>query len=265
MTSARSIPPWLSAVVARLELDARAFVTSQEIADLAVAASPDMKNPLIVVRKLSERGWLLPTEIRGVWEFVPGAAGGVYSGKQSFRTLRAALTAAPDLDIRVGLESAMWLHSVADRIPAEETYTARPETPIPAGLRRSGHVVTFDSATAPDEIDGIPVENPATILAHAATRPARLHDLRGFRAHLPELADLADQADLERESERLSEASRRRLAYLLSETLPNFAAALVPQPGGLVWFGPRRKQGRWSAHWNVMDTTRTKETAGDRA
>ena len=84
----RSIPPSLAPVLEHLELERPKLVSVAEIA--TIAEQFGILTPgKIVAHRLAERGWLLPTEVRGVWEFAPADQAGPISGGDGMLTLLA--------------------------------------------------------------------------------------------------------------------------------------------------------------------------------
>jgi hypothetical protein len=74
----RSIPPSLAPVLERLELDDARLVTTERLAELLRQAGVRTA-PRTVAARLRDRGWLLATDQRGVWEFAPAALAGAHS------------------------------------------------------------------------------------------------------------------------------------------------------------------------------------------
>lgn len=63
-----------------LELERPQLVTASQLAELRARA--DVRTPLrVVASRLRDRGWLLATPQRGVWEFAPAELAGPYSSK----------------------------------------------------------------------------------------------------------------------------------------------------------------------------------------
>jgi len=249
----RSIPPALAGVVELLELERPVTVTTAQLAGYVERAG--VKTPAhVVIQRLAERGWLLRTGVRGVWEFAPGEHAGPYSHGDRWLTLRAALDKQPDLPVRVALGSALWLLDLTDRAPDVAEFALPTGVHVPVALRRAYRVVRFDPNLAPEKIRGLPVHNPASVLVHLADRPS---DVRSWGAVLDVLADLVAAAsldDVRAELQGRAHATGVRLAYLLSGVAPDLVEQLDVAPGHKVWFGPRGKLRHHDATWNVADT-----------
>lgn len=249
----RSIPPSLAGVVELLELDRRVTITTEELTaliDRAGAASPAR----VVINRLAERGWLLKTGVRGVWEFAPGEHAGPYSKSGSWTTLRAALSKDPAMPVGVALGSALWLMDLADRAPDIHELALPQAIHIPAALQRAYRVVRFDAHLPPNQIQGLFVHRPATVLAHIAHRPSAVRSWSSVMAALAELVEASSLDDLKTELGGRPHSTSVRLAYLTQGVAPNLAEELRIVPGHKVWFGPRGRLRHHDATWNVADT-----------
>lgn len=75
---ARSIPKGFSGVLEELELERPQLVTTSQLASLCERSG--IRTPAkVVASRLREKGWLLATPQRGVWEFAPAELAGPYS------------------------------------------------------------------------------------------------------------------------------------------------------------------------------------------
>src|SRR5258706_15209611 len=86
----RTIPASLAPVLEQLELEPADLVTMSHLDELVRSAGVGTETRTVAAR-LRERGWLLATGQRGVWEFAPGAVAGAHSRGGPTRLLRAAL------------------------------------------------------------------------------------------------------------------------------------------------------------------------------
>jgi len=241
-----------------LELDAPEVVTMADLAELVERAGIGTE-PRLVAARLRERGWLLPTGTRGVWEFAPAAHAGPIGHGDLYLPLRAALAGRPTLNAAVCLASAMRAHGLAERAPDRLEVAVPRGTSVPEGLRRRARVVMFEAQLPLYLLNGVPVHVTATVLVHLAARPA---DVRGWGDIPDTLADLVattEPADIDREIAGRPRSVRVRLAYLLQGIAPDLASRLLPpEEGGRsapkVWFGPRGPLKRHSNRFSVADT-----------
>lgn len=255
---ARSIPASLAPLVELLELERPTPLSVRQIAELI--ARTEMRTPTrVAIQRLAARGWLLPSGIRGVWEFAPGERAGAFSDGDPLLPVRAVLAAAGSASPRhlpsVALGSALWLHDLADRAPDIPEVAIPEKTAVSAPLARRCRVVHF-SARVPSvrKRGGILVHTPATILVHLAHRPRDVRSWAGILEVLGRLVAAADEQQIHTELEGRPHATRVRLAYLLSGVAPALADRLRATPRGKVWFGPRRPLRHHDARLNVADT-----------
>jgi predicted transcriptional regulator of viral defense system len=247
----RSLSRQLAPLVAELELRQPVLVSLQELAALAEEAG--LRTPAkVIAARLRTTGWLLPTGQRGIYEFAPGAHAGPYGHGDPFIDLRAALSAGQPLV--VALQSALWLHGLAERAPDRHELAAPPGSAVPTSVRRRMRVVRFTAYLPPAQIDQLPVHRTGTILVHLAAKPGDVRGWTTFAEALPELAAQSTAEDLEKELRSRPGTVRPRLAYLLSGVAPALADRLEPTaPPSVTWFGSSRASHRYDKRFNVAD------------
>jgi len=254
----RSIPPALAPLVEQLELERPSIVSVRQIAELIARTA--MRTPTrVAIQRLAERGWLLPTSVRGVWEFAPGERAGAFSDGDPLLPLRAVLAAGPDTSGEhrpsVALGSALWLHDLADRAPDTPEVAIPDSAPVSIPLRRLCRVVHFSAHVPPvRKRGGLPVHTPATILVHMAHRPRDVRSWGSVLENLARLVAAADEPQIHAELAGRPHATRVRLAYLISGVAPALAGRLSATRRGKVYFGPRGSLRHHDARLNVADT-----------
>ncbi len=251
-TPVRSLSKQLAPVVAELELRQPKLVSLAELAILAEEAG--LRTPAkVIAARLRATGWLLSTGQRGVYEFAPGSHAGPYGHGDPFIDLRAALSVEHQLV--VALQSALWLHGLAERAPDRHELAVPTGTAVPASAKRRMRVVHFSTRLPAIYIDQLPVHRPATILIHLATKPADVRGWTMFAEALPELAARSSVSDLEQELDQRPSTVRPRLAYLLRGVAPEVADYLQPTtPPSVTWFGNTRTSRRYDKRFNVADS-----------
>lgn len=251
--TARSIPPCLAPVIAAMELERPRLLTVQQLAILTAAAGL-RTSARVIAHRLVQRGWLLPTSARSVWEFAPAERAGAYSDGDSSNPVRAVLALAPSQTIAVALGSALYLRGLADRGP-DILEVALPEAqPLPRGLARTCRITRFVAHLPTETVQDVPVHRLESVLVHAAHRP---RDVRSWGALMEVVAAsfaTVDTAALRQELVGRPRATAVRLAYLLSGVAPVVAKALMPTGTQRVWFGPRQKVRRYDAARGIADT-----------
>ncbi len=249
----RAIPTSLARVVEALELDAPLVVTSREMLDLVKRLQVDTPAN-VVVQRLARQGWLLPSGVKGVWEFAPGAHGGRIGHGDPFLALRAQRAATPDLDARVALESALWLHGFINRAPSRHIVSVPELTRPPIGLRRAYKTTLFSPVDPAAKVKRLPVCAPATALVHSAHAPTAVGNWGLVLDGLGALVEAADPAGVLAEARDRPNATRARLGYLVEPFDQRLADELDVVDLGTVWFGPRQPVRRRNSRWHVVDT-----------
>lgn len=248
----RSISPSLAPIVEQLELERPYVVTVDEIGELAEQAGVGSPGA-VIAHRLSERGWLSSTEVRGVWEFIPGERAGAIASGDRLITLRAVLK-AHDVEVALALGSALWMLDVSERAPDQHEVAVPDDDYVPAALKRSYRVVKYSAHLPPTEVTDVPVHSPGTVLVHLAHRPTHVKSWTNVLNHLTELVDLTSEDEIRTELEERSHATWVRLAYLLDGVAPELVSRLEIEPSSKVWFGPRQELRRHNARWKVADT-----------
>jgi predicted transcriptional regulator of viral defense system len=250
--SSRSLSKGMARIVTELELQQPTLVTIEELTELAHEVQ--LRTPAkVLAARLRATGWLLPTAQRGVYEFAPGSHAGPYGHGDPFIDLRASLRTGHQ-PITVALQSALWLHGLAERVPD------RHEVAVPAGatvshaIRGRMRVVRFSPRLPPAEVEQLPVHQPPTILVHLASKPSDVRGWHTFAEVLPELVSRSSIEDLDRELQKRPSTVRPRLAYLLSGVAPEAADRLQPnRPPTVTWFGASRTTRRFDNRFNIAD------------
>lgn len=249
----RTIPPKLGPLLELLELERPTVVTLATLAALAEQAKVSGR-PKDLAVDLASRGWLLPTGVRGAWEFVPAERAGPYSSQNPWLPLRGLLADRPDLPVRVALGSALWLLDLTDRGPDRQELAAPPGFRLPTTLARAYRVMRFAPVLPAQEVQGLPVEAPASLLVHLAERPAAVRSWEAVLSALPRLLERVAAEDLAAELAPRTAATQARCGYLVAPYASGLVGHLEPAAGGVTWFGPRGPVRRSDARWNVVDT-----------
>lgn len=255
-STGRTLPAGLATIVEALELDQVRLVTTAVLEDLRARAGIATPARLIALR-LRERGWLLATARRGVYEFAPGAHAGAVSRGDQTLALQAALAARPDWSLGLTMQSAAWALGLADRAPSRLEVAAR-DRDVARGvagiLGDEARVLTFAPALPMETRRGVPVMSVDSVVVHMAAHPAHV---RSWQSALEWLPDLAAEVTADRVEEELTGRPRAvavRAAYLLSGLRPDICTQVTPAPGGKVWFGPRGPLIRHDSKLLVADT-----------
>ena len=253
MNTTRTIPRGLGQIVERLELDRPQVITLNELKAIVQEAGIGT-SPRLVAQRLRERGWLLSTGLRGVWEFAPASHAGAHSRGGPLLPAIAAFALDPQLRAVVARGSAAWLHGLADRAPRRLELAAVPGERVPAGLERRAKIVIFSARLEPVWKRGLPIQQFETLLVHLAARPSQVSSWGAVAEWLGDVVAGADEAKILSELSDRPRAVWARLAYLISGLWPELAERLGADVTTKVWFGPRRKLRRHSQKWQIADS-----------
>ena len=250
---ARTVPRGLASVLEELELERPQIVTMRDLEGLCSRVGVRTE-PRVVASRLRERGWLLPTARRGVWEFAPAELAGAYSSCDPLLPARAIMAARPEAGFALAGHSAAWALGFADRAPAtvELAFPGRVPLRLPDGVRASSFAPARGTAVA----RGVPSLRPEGIVVHLGAKPDSSRSWHGVREWLPEVARELDPAALLEELEGRSAATAARTGYLVQGLRPDAASAVMEArpPSSAVRFGPRRPALRHDALWLVSDS-----------
>ncbi len=244
----------MASVVEHLELERPQIVTIDQLAEVMRALGVAGK-PALAAFRLRKFGWLLPTGVRGAYEFAPADRAGPISQGDALRTVRAVLAEQPALPLAAALGTALALGNLTDRGPEVPEIALATTHKIPRPLRgKSARILRFDWTLPAPQRTGVPVHQPATVLVHIAHRPSHVRSWATMLEAIPELVAIAPWEDIAREVHNRPHATHVRLAYLTQSVAPTLASALGIRPAGKVWFGSRGPLLRHDAAWNVADT-----------
>lgn len=247
----RSIPPSLAPVVEQLELEDAHLVTAEDLE--AILRETGVRTATrTVASRLAERGWLLKSGTRGVWEFAPGAVAGPHSRSGPTRPLQAALAKWSNLQCALTFQAAAWAMNAADRVPARLEVAAATN----ADARRLPDILdasVFAANVPPLILKGVPVLRAASVLVHMAASPTHVRSWTSAVEWLPDLAFDADPRDVRTELAGRPLTVAARFGYLVQGLRPDLAAS-IPSPASKTWFGPRGPLRRHDSRWQIADT-----------
>lgn len=257
MTVGRAIPSSLAPVLAQLELHRPTIVTQpwiqQRISDAGSAMDAST-----AIRRLRELGWLIPLRVQGAWEFAPADRAGRLSGGDPFIEARALSAVRPTARVHIGLESALFLRSLASRQPAQEVLLIDSGTPAIRALDNFRRVEMTLPDSAFSTVDGLQVQTPAGVLATLAIRPSAFKDWPSVAEWLATAAARSDAATMAGLLAGRPAAAWARAAYLLRRGNNAEAAvrlnAVRPVGNGPFYLGPRSGPGAYDKETDVIDS-----------
>lgn len=244
----------MAKILERLELDRPLLITSRELD--AMLQEEGIATPVAVfAARMREKGWLLPTGQRSVWEFAPASYAGAYSTGDKFLPLQAFMAAHDNLRPMLTGHSAAWAFFLANRMPVHVDVVL-PHPPariaVPEGIR----IHAYEPRLAPIEVKGVLSLALESVVVHMAARPSQVYSWQSASEWLPEIAyDITSERVIEELAGR-PQSVVARTGYLLQGMRPDIAKSvhdLLRRPSK-VRFGPRKKSRRNDEHWGVSDT-----------
>lgn len=249
---ARSIPKGLSEVLEELELERPQLVTTAQLAELCGRSG--VRTPAkVVASRLREKGWLLATPQRGVWEFAPAELAGAYSSADPLLPLKAHAAAHPDDRFALASQTAAWALGLADRVPSviDAAFERMPAS-IPDEVNASTYRPNVPTVAA----KGVSALAPESVVVHMAQRPSAVRSWQGVAEWLPDVAYELDAAKVLDELKGRPRAVAARTGYLLQGVRPDVADAVMETapPRSRVRFGTGTAV-RNDERWQVSDST----------
>jgi hypothetical protein len=154
----------------------------------------------------------------GAWEFAPAAVAGPYSRGGPTRRLRSLL-ARRNVTCGLTFQAAAWALGAADRAPLRIEVAVANERDVrwmPDELDVSVYCPQLPYRTA----KGVPTLQPASVLTHMASTPARVRSWSSALEWLPDIAAEITIADARRELQGRPATVGARLGYLLQDCAP---------------------------------------------
>jgi predicted transcriptional regulator of viral defense system len=250
----RSLPAWLADIVQDFELHARRLVSVEDVR----RARPELSHAAarLALAELARRGWLVRAGIRGVYEFIPGAAAGVYPSGDPWLPLRAALERQPDA-FHVGAASAAWLCGYAQRRPPRHLLVTAPATYVSRALQATYRVLRTQPAPAHGRVDNLPVPTAAELIAEVAQLAPRLA-LDTAQGWLRRAFADATPEELVTVLRDRRVATHARAGYFAeacgAAAHANAIAASYQLGTGPYFTGPRTTSVFFAARWRVYDS-----------
>lgn len=248
---ARSIPKGLSGVLEELELERPQLVTTPQLASLC-ERSGVLTPAKVVASRLREKGWLLTTPQRGVWEFAPAELAGAYSSADPLLPLKAHAAAHPDERFALASQTAAWALGLADRVPAViDAAFGRMPASVPDGVRASTYRPNVPTIVA----KGVSTLAPESIVVHMAQRPSAVRSWQGVAEWLPDVAYELDATKVLDELGGRPRSVAARIGYLLQGMRPDVADIVMEAspPRSKVRFGTGSAI-RNDERWQVSDS-----------
>jgi hypothetical protein len=244
----------MAGVLATLEYERKRLITTDMLT--AILQKEKVATPTrVVAARLREKGWLIATACRGVWEFSPAALAGTYSQGDPMTPLRSFLLLNPGEKCALTFQAAAWASGFADRIPMRpEVASATVQTArrLPNCLNSS----VFQPALAPVLLKYVPVFAPESVFVHMVAKPTNVRSWSSAVEWLPTLMMELSEEKLLIELQSRHATDKARAGYLLQGTRPDLSDRIFERfpPQYKTWFGPRGPLHRHDNRWLIADT-----------
>ena len=250
----RTISTSMAIVLERLELERPTIVTSEMLSD--ILQDEGIQTPVrVVAARLREKGWLLPTPERSVWEFIPASSAGAFSSNDPLLIVKSLISKHASLRFGLTFQTAAWMYGAADRVPAR-LESAAVDAQSYRILRQKLSSSIFSPHLKTNELRGVPVLAPESVIVHMAEKPRAVRSWQSALEWLPDLAGLLKSDMLQEEIVNCSSAAIARTGYLLQGMRPDIADVIyqIKTPKNKTWFGPRAPLLRHNNKWLIADT-----------
>jgi len=244
----------MAGVMQFLELERPEFVTIEDLTRIL-----EMENVLtparIVAKRLKEKGWLLPTDQRGVWEFAPAELAGAYSSNDPLMSLKAYLIKHPHVLCGLTFQAAAWSYGYSDRVPARPEVAVE-DIRLARTFTSSLFISTYKPVLEYEKIKNVPVLARESVVSHMCEKPSSVRSWESAKEWIVELAVELTAEKLMIELEGRPQAAKSRTGYLLKKIRPDLSELIYTEykPKNKTWFGPRRKLLRHDNKWLIADT-----------
>jgi predicted transcriptional regulator of viral defense system len=250
----RTISASVAGVLEHLELERPTLVTMEDLARLLEANN--VRTPArIVAKRLREKGWLLPTGQRGVWEFASAEVAGAYSSHNPLMGFQSYLIKHPAKSCGLTFQAAAWVYGYADRVPVRPEVAAREASALrtlPSTLASS----VFSPLLNYESIKDVPVLARESVIVHMCEKPSAVRSWESALEWMVELAADLSPDKLMKELMTRPQTVKSRTGYLLKGLRTDIADLIYMEykPKNKTWFGPRSKLLRHDNNWLVADT-----------
>ena len=250
----RSIPNSLSGILQEFELERPLLVTNEMLFDMK--EKYNISSPVkTVAHQLKKRGWLLPTDRKGVWEFIPAEVAGVYSSYDPLLCFRTFLAKYPDMKCGLTFQSAAWLYGESNRVPSSLDVSIQ-DNKRSRLLKGHAAVSVYKPQVPYQYISNVPVLSRESVIIHMVEKPSSVPSWASVPEWLPDFCIDISVEDIFIELENRPQSVVQRLAYLIQGVRPDIADEMLRymMPKNTAWFGDRKQAQRFDKKFMVADS-----------
>ena len=250
----RSITNSLSGILQEFELERPLLVTTEMLSDLK--DKYNISSPVkTIAHRLKERGWLLPTDRKGVWEFIPAEVAGVYSTHDPLLYFRSFLAKYPDMKCGLTYQTAAWLYGESNRVPSSLDVSIQDNKR--SRLLKGRVAVSIYKPQLPYQyISDVPVLSHESVIVHMVAKPSSVPSWASVPEWLSDFCIDISADNILIELENRSQSVAQRLAYLVQGVRPDIADEMQKNmiSKNTVWFGDRKQAQRFDKKFMVADS-----------
>jgi hypothetical protein len=250
----RTISNSFAGILQELELERPLLVTNEQLSSLKsryhIASSVE-----VIAARLKEKGWLIPTDRQGVWEFIPAEVAGIYSTNDPLLSFRAFHVKYPAVKCALTFQTAAWLYGNSDRIPSS-VYVSVEEYKHARPLKGHASVSIYQPKLDAQFISNVPVLARESVIVQMTAKPSSVHSWGSVPEWLPDFcAELSSDNIFSELADRPLYVSQR-LGYLIQRIRPDIANELLKRtkPKSNAWFGDRMRSLRYDKRFMVADS-----------
>jgi len=250
----RSIPPSLSGILQELELERPFLVTSEMLSELKKKFNSPSPVRTIAFR-LREKGWLLPTDRAGVWEFVPAEVAGAHSSHDPLICFRSFLAKYPKTICGLTFQTAAWLYGDSDRVPSIIDVSIQDNRCFRL-LKGHASVSVFVPRLPYWYISDLPVLSRESVIVHMVAKPSSVPSWASIPEWLPDFCIDISSENIFEELRNRPQSIVQRLVYLIQGVRPDIADEILRNvtPKNTAWFGVRKQAQRYDKKSLVSDS-----------
>lgn len=250
----RTISGKLSGILEELELNGITYITLPMLDEL-IKKNNIKTLASTVASRLHEKGWLLPTQQRGVWEYVPAAVAGTISNNDTLSPIKTFNIANPNCNSCLTLQSAAWALGLADRTPSivEAVVEIQPNVKINDNLR----LHTYKTNLPVKKTKGVNCLSAEGIIVHIASDPKVIKSWNSAMEWIPDVVYEINIDNLMKELEGRSNAIKARTGYMLQGMFPDASEKIYKSIKVISKnrFGKRNQPSlRNDEKWKIIDT-----------
>jgi len=250
----RTITNSLSSILQELELERPLLVTNEMLSDLK--DKYNISSPVkTIAYQLKKRGWLLPTDRKGVWEFIPAEVAGVYSSYDPLLCFRSFLKKYPDMKCGLTFQTAAWLYGESNRVPSSLDVSIQ-DNKRSRLLKGHTAVSVYKPRLPYQYISDMPVLSRESVIVHMVAKPSSVPSWASVTEWLPDFCIGISVDDIFAELENRPQSVAQRFAYLVQGVRPDIADEMLRNvmSKNTAWFGDRKQSQRFDKKFMVADS-----------